>query len=145
MGAGRQSNPAGLPAHCEPHDFMISIKLMTDGIIRGSGAMAYFVLATVPDLILRIIVANILTGRFGSMGIWMAWPFGWIAATVLTVIFTGGLSPGSIVSGCSSRMVRKAREMVGIRPPVRPSCKCEAFVNPLLWKHLSLEPEKCLC
>ena len=70
-----------------PMYFMISIKLTTDGIIRGSGAMGYFVLATVPDLILRIIVANILTGRFGSMGIWMAWPFGWIAATVLTVIF----------------------------------------------------------
>lgn len=70
-----------------PMYFMISIKLMTDGIIRGSGAMSYFVLATVPDLILRIIVANILTGRFGSTGIWMAWPFGWIAATVLTVIF----------------------------------------------------------
>jgi Na+-driven multidrug efflux pump len=49
--------------------------------------MTYFVLATVPDLILRIIVANILTGRFGSTGIWMAWPFGWIAATLLTVIF----------------------------------------------------------
>ena len=70
-----------------PMYFMISIKLMTDGIIRGSGAMGYFVMATVPDLILRIIVANILTGRFGSTGIWMAWPFGWIAATVLTVIF----------------------------------------------------------
>lgn len=70
-----------------PMYFMISIKLMTDGIIRGSGAMTYFVLATVPDLILRIIVANILTGRFGSTGIWMAWPFGWIAATLLTVIF----------------------------------------------------------
>ena len=40
-----------------PMYFMISIKLMTDGIIRGSGAMTYFVLATVPDLILRIIVA----------------------------------------------------------------------------------------
>ena len=70
-----------------PMYFMISIKLMTDGIIRGSGAMTYFVLATVPDLILRIIVANILTGHFGSTGIWMAWPFGWIAATLLTVIF----------------------------------------------------------
>lgn len=70
-----------------PMYFMISIKLMTDGIIRGAGAMGYFVLATVPDLILRIIVANILTGHFGSTGIWMAWPFGWIAATVLTVIF----------------------------------------------------------
>lgn len=70
-----------------PMYFMISIKLMTDGIIRGAGAMGYFVLATVPDLILRIIVANILTGHFGSTGIWMAWPFGWIAATVLTVVF----------------------------------------------------------
>ena len=37
-----------------PWYFMISIKLMTDGIIRGSGAMAYFVAATIPDLILRI-------------------------------------------------------------------------------------------
>ena len=70
-----------------PMYFMISIKLTTDGIIRGSGAMGYFVLATVPDLILRIIVANLLAGRFGSTGIWMAWPFGWVAATVLTIIF----------------------------------------------------------
>lgn len=70
-----------------PMYFMIAIKLMTDGIIRGSGAMIYFVLATIPDLILRIIMANILTVSFGSMGIWMAWPFGWIVATVLTIIF----------------------------------------------------------
>ena len=70
-----------------PMYFMISIKLMTDGIIRGSGAMTYFVMATVPDLILRIIVANILTRHFASTGIWMAWPFGWIAAALLTMIF----------------------------------------------------------
>lgn len=70
-----------------PLYFMISIKLTTDGIIRGSGAMAYFVLATIPDLILRIIMANLLTKPFGSMGIWMAWPFGWVAATVLTMVF----------------------------------------------------------
>ena len=70
-----------------PMYFMISIKLMTDGIIRGAGAMHYFVMATVPDLILRILVALLLTKYFGSTGIWMAWPFGWIAATVLTIIF----------------------------------------------------------
>ena len=40
---------------------MIVIKLMTDGIIRGSGAMVYFVVATVPDLILRIGFALVLT------------------------------------------------------------------------------------
>lgn len=70
-----------------PWYLMIVVKLMTDGIIRGSGAMAYFVAATVPDLILRIGVALVLTKGFGSTGIWMAWPFGWIAATVLTMIF----------------------------------------------------------
>lgn len=48
---------------------MISIKLMTDGIIRGAGAMHYFVMATVPDLILRILVALLLTKYFGSTGI----------------------------------------------------------------------------
>lgn len=67
--------------------FMIAIKLMTDGIIRGSGAMVYFVVATVPDLILRIGFALVLTKSFGSTGIWMAWPFGWIVATTLTLIF----------------------------------------------------------
>ena len=70
-----------------PLYFMISIKLMTDGIIRGSGAMAYFVAATVPDLILRIGFAHLLTPKFGSTGIWMAWPFGWFAATALTILF----------------------------------------------------------
>lgn len=70
-----------------PWYFMIVVKLMTDGIIRGSGAMIYFVIATIPDLILRIGFALMLSPRFGSMGIWMAWPFGWIAATVLTIIF----------------------------------------------------------
>ena len=70
-----------------PMYFMIAVKLMTDGIIRGAGAMKYFVIATVPDLILRICMAELLTPHFGSTGIWMAWPFGWIAATVLTLIF----------------------------------------------------------
>lgn len=70
-----------------PWYFMIVVKLMTDGIIRGSRAMIYFVIATIPDLILRIGFALMLSPRFGSTGIWMAWPFGWIAATVLTIIF----------------------------------------------------------
>ena len=70
-----------------PWYFMIVIKLMTDGIIRGSGAMVYFVVATVPDLILRIGFALVLTKSFESTGIWMAWPFGCIDATTLTLIF----------------------------------------------------------
>ena len=70
-----------------PFYFIIAVKLMTDGIIRGAGAMMYFIIATVPDLILRIGFALVLSPHFGSTGIWMAWPFGWIVATVLTIIF----------------------------------------------------------
>lgn len=88
-----------------PFYFMIAIKLMTDGILRGSGAMTYFVMATIPDLILRILFAYLLTPKFGSTGIWMAWPFGWITATVLTIIFyrkitkeTANSTPGRIDS-----------------------------------------------
>ena len=61
--------------------------IMADGIIRGAGAMTYFVAATVPDLIIRILFAMMFSKNFGSTGIWMAWPFGWIAATVLTLFF----------------------------------------------------------
>ena len=70
-----------------PWYLMIVVKLMTDGIIRGYGAMLYFVLATIPDLILRIIFALIFSQKFASTGIWMAWPFGLLAATGLTIFF----------------------------------------------------------
>lgn len=81
-----------------PFYFMISIKLMADGILRGSGAMVYFVIATVPDLILRIAVSYLLTPHFGSTGIWMAWPVGWIVATVLTMVFYRKIVKRSAVS-----------------------------------------------
>ncbi len=70
-----------------PFYFIIAIKLMCDGILRGSGAMTYFVLATIPDLILRIVFAKLFSMVWDSTGIWMAWPFGWITATGLTMVF----------------------------------------------------------
>lgn len=76
-----------------PFYLMISIKLMADGILRGFGAMIYFVLATIPDLILRILFAFLLTPHFGSGGIWMAWPFGWTAATLCTMFFYRKILP----------------------------------------------------
>lgn len=69
-----------------PFYFVITIKLVIDGILRGSGAMLAFMSSTFSDLILRVILAFVLTPRFGSMGIWISWPIGWIAATVLSLI-----------------------------------------------------------
>lgn len=36
-----------------PFYFVVSMKLMADGVLRGAGAMTYFMIATFTDLILR--------------------------------------------------------------------------------------------
>ena len=38
-------------------------------------------------ILVPIIFALIFSQKFASTGIWMAWPFGWLAATGLTIFF----------------------------------------------------------
>ena len=57
-----------------PFYFLIAVKLMADGVLRGAGAMRQFMTATFADLVLRVILAFFLAGRFGSTGIWLSWP-----------------------------------------------------------------------
>lgn len=70
-----------------PFYFLISVKLVTDGILRGAGLMKEFMAGTFTDLILRVVFALILSRRFGYMGIWCAWPVGWVTALVLSQLF----------------------------------------------------------
>lgn len=70
-----------------PFYLLISIKLVADGILRGAGLMGRFMAATFTDLILRVVLAFILSASFGSTGIWSAWPLGWILGMTLSVIF----------------------------------------------------------
>ena len=70
-----------------PFYFVVSMKLVTDGLLRGSGAMAYFMIATFSDLILRVALGYILAVPFGTTGIWMSWPVGWIIGTVMSLTF----------------------------------------------------------
>ncbi len=71
-----------------PFYFVISVKLVADGILRGVSAMRQFVIATFTDLILRVVLAFVLSGWMGSsIGIWCAWPVGWTIAMGLSVFF----------------------------------------------------------
>ena len=70
-----------------PSYFVVSTKLVADGILRGAGLMSRFMITTFTDLILRVVLAIILSKQFGSTGIWCAWPIGWSIATTLSVIF----------------------------------------------------------
>ena len=71
-----------------PFYFVISAKLVADGVLRGVSAMRQFMAATFTDLILRVILAFTLSDLTASaMGIWCAWPVGWIIATILSLLF----------------------------------------------------------
>ena len=59
-----------------PFYFVISIKLVADGILRGAGLMKQFMIGTFTDLILRVVLAVVLAAQFGAVGIWCAWPIG---------------------------------------------------------------------
>ena len=70
-----------------PFYFIVSAKLVTDGVLRGAGAMKPFMAATFTDLILRVVLAFLFSGMFGAIGIWCAWPVGWTIATGMSVCF----------------------------------------------------------
>lgn len=71
-----------------PFYFVISAKLVADGILRGSNMMNKFMIATFTDLILRVGLAIVLSRTaLGSVGIWSAWPIGWTVAAILSVMF----------------------------------------------------------
>ena len=75
-----------------PFYFVVSAKLVTDGVLRGSGMMRQFMVATFSDLILRVVLAKQLSGMLGSVGIWLAWPIGWAVGTMLSLLFYRGNS-----------------------------------------------------
>ena len=70
-----------------PFYFIISVKLLADGLLRGSSAMIGFMVSTFTDLILRVILAYVFAGIFGSTGIWMSWPVGWSISAVISLLF----------------------------------------------------------
>ena len=71
-----------------PFYFVVSSKLVADGILRGAGAMNQFMAATFIDLVLRVALAFLFSGISGSAaGIWCSWPVGWCIATGLSIVF----------------------------------------------------------
>ena len=70
-----------------PFYFVVMLKIMTDGVLRGAGAINYFMISTFADLFLRVILSMIFAKLFGSVGIWCSWPVGWTIGTALSLIF----------------------------------------------------------
>ena len=71
-----------------PFYVIVCIKMVSDGTLKGVGLMKYFMISTCTDLILRVVIAFLLSRTaLQSTGIWLSWPIGWIIGTILSVIF----------------------------------------------------------
>ena len=53
--------------------------------------MRRFMIATFADLILRVGLAFLLPYEFGSTGIWLSWPLGWVVGTAISFMLGWGI------------------------------------------------------
>lgn len=70
-----------------PFYLTVAVKLVTDAVLKGGAAMASFMTTTFSDLIIRVIMAYLLSPLFATEGIWWSWPIGWVVSAVLSLIF----------------------------------------------------------
>ena len=66
---------------------IICMKLVSEGVLRGSSCMKQFMFSTFTDLLLRVVTAYILAPFFDETGIWMAWPMSWTVAAVMSMYY----------------------------------------------------------
>ncbi len=71
-----------------PFYLVISLKVIADGVLRGSGMMWQFMVSTFFDLVIRVVLAFVLSNTsLKTTGLWLAWPIGWALATPLSLVF----------------------------------------------------------
>lgn len=70
-----------------PFYSVVAIKLIADGVLRGTGSMLPFAVATFCDLLLRVALSIILSRPLGTDGVWISWPIGWTVAMIKSVAF----------------------------------------------------------
>jgi Na+-driven multidrug efflux pump len=64
----------------------IAMMNVTNGVIRGYGAMKYFVGITIVNLISRVILAYTLTPVIGYKGIYLSMPLSWVVSFVTATL-----------------------------------------------------------
>ncbi len=72
-----------------PFYFVVMIKTMCDGVLRGTSSIAYFTTTTFTDLVLRVVLAYFFVKvlSMDATGIWLSWPIGWTLSSALSAWF----------------------------------------------------------
>jgi Na+-driven multidrug efflux pump len=70
-----------------PFYIPLAVKVLVDGVLRGSGALRPFVFATFADLFIRVLLAYILAPYISYAGIAVGWAVGWVIAAAMVLVF----------------------------------------------------------
>ncbi len=70
-----------------PFYLVVAVKLVSDGILRGAGAIRCFMLSTFSDLAIRVLLSYLFYAIWGTTGIWCSWPVGWVLSTGVSLFF----------------------------------------------------------
>ena len=67
-----------------PFYLVVCLKIVSDGALRGIGAMIPFMTATLSDVVIRICFGNIFSKLWGIQGVWAIWPLAWLVGTIIS-------------------------------------------------------------
>ena len=70
-----------------PFYAFVCAKLIADSVMRGGGAMKFFMISTFTDLFVRVGLAYLFAHLMGITGIWWSWPVGWTVSACLALVF----------------------------------------------------------
>ena len=68
-----------------PFYLLVCLKIISDGALRGIGAMKAFMFATMSDVVVRVLCGQLFSDLFGLSGVWAVWPVAWLVGTGLSV------------------------------------------------------------
>ena len=66
---------------------IVSLKVVSDAVTRGAGAIRLFAISTFADLIIRVALSYALAPMLGVNAVAVAWTIGWLIGMVLAVCF----------------------------------------------------------
>lgn len=66
--------------------FLMGLMVVTNGVLRGAGDLKVFLISSLVNLSTRVVLAYTLANFIGQKAIWWAVPFGWMAASLISVI-----------------------------------------------------------
>lgn len=66
--------------------FFMGLMVITNGVLRGSGDMKFFLASTISNLSIRVIFAYTFAYVIGQSAIWWAVPCGWLSASAISCI-----------------------------------------------------------